>query len=68
MRVYVYTNSRELLCDVPTRVDARGFLAAEHPTFNFEVQVATYCYNEGEMQSGTIEDKNDITVATWEIK
>jgi hypothetical protein len=67
MRVYIHTTSGELLCDVPAHKQGQ-FIVAEHPTFNFEVQIATYCYNEGDMTSGTIEDKNDITVATWEIK
>lgn len=69
MRVYIYTATDELLCDVLARKSRIGdFLVAEHPTFNFEVQVATYCFNEGDMTSGTIEDKNDVTVAKWEIK
>ena len=69
MRVYIHTANGELLCDVKAEKSRIGdFLVAEHPTFNFEVQVATYCFNEGGMTSGTIEDKNDVTVATWEIK
>jgi hypothetical protein len=67
MRVYIYAANDELLCDVLAHKQGQ-FIVAEHPTFNFEVQAAVYCFNEGDMTSGTIEDKNDVTVAKWEVK
>lgn len=57
----------ELIASVPITRDEYGYLWAEHPTFEFELECALYGYQEGGVHADTIDDENGKPYIQWAV-
>ena len=59
----------ETVAVIPITTDEHGYLYAEHPTLQFEVDCALYGFQEGRVSSGTIDDQfpEGAPVMTWTV-
>lgn len=67
MNLSLYSLNGDLIAQVPITTDEHGYLYAEHPTFEHEVDCALYGYQEGGVDSDTIEDEAGRVYMTWTI-
>jgi len=68
MHITLHTMSGELLAQVPITTDKHGYLYATHPTFYVEVEIALYGYQEGQVNSDTIDDcDTDTPYMQWHV-
>ena len=67
MHITLTTMQGNTIAQVPVTTDEHGYLYAEHPTFDHEVECALYGYQEGGVNADTIEDENGIAYIRWSI-
>ncbi len=67
MNLSLYSLGGDLIAQVPITTDEHGYLYASHPTFEHEVDCALYGYQEGGVDSDTIEDEAGRVYMTWTI-
>ena len=67
MHISLYTMTGELIAQAPVTADEHGYLYATHPTFEHEVDCALYGYQEGGVDSDTIDDEHGTAYMQWVV-
>ena len=67
MHITLTLMNGDLLAQVPVTTDEYGYLYAAHPTFEHEVDCALYGYQEGGVDSDTIEDEAGRAYIRWSV-
>lgn len=68
MHIDLKSMTGEIIARVPVTQDEHGYLYAEHASLQFEVDCALYGYQEGGVNSDTIEDsQTGDPYVQWEL-
>ena len=67
MHISLRTMKDEPIALVPITTDEHGYLYATHPILTFEVECALYGYQEGRVESDTLEDADGNPYMIWRI-
>ena len=67
MKISLLNMQGESIATAPITTDKHGYLYATHPTFGFEVECALYGYQEGGVDSDTIDDEDGNPYMQWRV-